>query len=128
MTKFILDAYAWIEYFEGSEKGRKVAATVENGPHEVFTSSATAAEVVSKFLRSGRDVKIALNGMNSLSSVLNITKEIGLEAGRIHFEAKKANKEFGMLDSFVLATAKSIGAKVLTGDEDFRPFKEAVFI
>jgi len=128
MAKFILDAYAWIEYFEGSEKGKKVAGIVEDDSNEIFTSSATAAEVISKFLRANKDIKIALMGMNSLSTVISVKKEIGFEAGSIHFEAKKANKEFGMLDAFVLATARSIGAKISTGDEDFRPFREAVFI
>ena len=66
--------------------------------------------------------------MSTLSSIIVINKEISILAGHIHFEAKKKNKDFGMLDAFVAATARKIGAKILTGDTDFRGFKEAVFI
>lgn len=128
MNKFVVDAYAWIEYLDGSEKGKRFAETIENTLNELFTSSATVAEVVSKFLRTNKDVKIALTAINSMSNVLSVTNEIGTEAGQIHFEAKKKNKEFGMLDAFVAATAKKINAKILTGDEHFKNFKEAVFI
>ena len=29
MTKIVIDAYAWIEYFEGSERGKKVKELLE---------------------------------------------------------------------------------------------------
>ena len=128
MTNFVIDAYTWIEYLEDSEKGRKAAETIEDDSNEIFTSSATVAEIISKFLRSNKDVKIAINCVNNMSTVLNMTQEIANLAGNIHFEAKKKNKEFGMLDAFVAATAKKIGAKILTGDLDFKNFKEAVMI
>jgi len=32
------------------------------------------------------------------------------------------------LDSFVVATAKKLNAKILTGDNDFKNFKEVIFI
>ncbi|MBI2541191.1 PIN domain-containing protein [Candidatus Woesearchaeota archaeon] len=128
MTNFVVDAYAWIEYLEGSQKGKKVTEIVENSSNEIFTSSTTIAEVISKFLRTSKDIKIALTAINTLSTIIAISNEISALAGQIHFEAKKKNKEFGMLDAFVAATAKKIGAKILTGDNDFKNFKEAVMI
>lgn len=128
MAKFVVDAYAWIEYLDGSQKGRSVAKIIEDSTNESYTPSTTLAEVVSKSMRMNKDVKLALNHINDLSSVINITHDIGISAGQLHFEVKKKNKEFGMLDAFVAATAKKIGAKILTGDEDFKYFKEAVFI
>ena len=128
MTKFVIDAYAWIEYLEGSEKGRRVGETIEDNSNEIFTSSATLAEVVSKFLRTSREVKIALTAINALSAVVAMGQELCIQAGFIHFETKKKNKEFGMIDAFVAATAKSINAKILTGDPDFKNFKDAVMI
>ncbi len=128
MTKFVIDAYAWIEYLDGSEKGRQVVAIIENNANEIFTSSATVAEVIGKVLRRNGDIKIALNHINNFSKVLEITQEISISAAQIHFEAKKRVKNFGMLDAFVAATARKIGAKILTGDPDFRGFKEAIII
>ena len=128
MTKFVVDAFAWIEYLEGTKKGKSVTEIVEEHSNELFTPSTTVAEVVSKFLKADKNVEIALTAIYSLSLVININKEISTLAGHIHFETKKKNKNFGMLDAFVAATAKKIGAKILTGDDDFRNFKESVMI
>ena len=128
MTSFVVDAYAWIEYLDGSEKGKKFAEIIEDNSNELFTPSAALAEVISKFLRMDRDVKIALTAIDTLSIVIAISRELGVQAGVIHFEAKKKAKDFGMLDAFVAATAKKLGAKILTGDPHFKGFKEAVMI
>lgn len=128
MTKFVIDAYAWIEYLDGSEKGKKVTELLENKDNEFFTSSATIAEVVSKVLKVNKDINVALNFINNLSLIVHVTNEIGILAGQIHFETKKKVKEFGMLDAFVAATAKLKNARILTGDPHFKNFKEAVFI
>ncbi len=128
MTKYVIDAYAWIEYLEDSEKGRTAAKIIEDSSNEIFTSSATIAEVISKFLRANKDFRIALTAINSLSMTIIVTQELSCLAGKIHFETKRKNKNFGMLDAFVAASAKKISAKILTGDDDFESFKEAVFI
>ena len=57
---------------------------------------------------------------------MNLNSETSILAGQIHFEEKKKNKDFGMLDAFVVAAAKKLNAKILTGDNDFKHFKEAV--
>ena len=79
-------------------------------------------------MRKNQDIKVALNDINNFSTVLKATQEIGISAAQIHFEAKKKNKNFGMLDAFVAATARKLSAKILTGDNDFKDFKEAVMI
>lgn len=128
MTRYIIDAYAWIEYLEGSKKGEKAEEIIVNNSNEIFTASTTIAEVVSKLLRNNKDINIAIEAINNLSIKINLTPEISSLAGQLHFEAKKSNQNFGMLDAFVVATAKKLNAKILTGDEDFRPFKETIFI
>lgn len=128
MAKFVIDAYAWIEYLNGSEKGKKFAAIMEDSSNEIFTSASTVAEVISKTMREDKDFKVALSHINNLSIVLGVTNEIGVLAGHIHFAAKKKNKGFGMLDAFVAATANKLNANILTGDEHFKQFKEAVLI
>lgn len=128
MTRFVIDAYAWIEYFGGSEKGIKVRNIIEDDSNDIFTSSITISEVISKFLRLNKDINLVINGISSMSVSVDVNNEIAVEAGKIHFSAKKKNKDFGMLDAFVAATAKNIRAKILTGDDDFTYFKEVVFI
>ena len=128
MTRFVIDAYAWIEYLDGSEKGKRASEIIEDDSNEIFTSSATVAEIVSKILRRNQDIRVALNYINNFSAVHDVTQEIGISAAQIHFEAKKKNKNFGMLDAFVAATARKIGAKILTGDPDLKNFKDVIMI
>jgi predicted nucleic acid-binding protein len=51
-----------------------------------------------------------------------------VEAGEIHAIEKKLSPNFSLPDSFVLQLARKLGAKVLTGDPDFRKVKEAELI
>ncbi len=48
--------------------------------------------------------------------------------GLLYAEIKAGNKNFGLADSFVLFTARKLGAKVHTGDPDFRGIQDAVML
>ncbi|MBI4139775.1 PIN domain-containing protein [Candidatus Woesearchaeota archaeon] len=128
MNKFVLDAYAWIEYLNGSERGNAIVSIVDNKNNEIFTSAATLSEVLSKFLRTGKSEFIAINSIHSLSSVVPVSSDIAVGTARIHHDQKKKNKNFGMLDSFVVATAQNVDAKIITGDDDFKGLKNVIFI
>lgn len=128
MNKYVIDAWAWIEYLDGSEHGRRVARIVEDERNEIIASSATIAEVVSKFLRAGKNADVALDALRTLSVFVAVNNEIGASAGRIHHDAKTKNKDFGMLDAFVVATAQVCGARILTGDTDFNQFNGVVWV
>jgi predicted nucleic acid-binding protein len=41
---------------------------------------------------------------------------------------RKRIKDFGPADSFVLATAKVLKAKIVSGDEHFKNLKNVIFI
>ena len=122
----MIDAFAWLEYFKGSDKGKKVAEIIQN--NESFTATTTIAEVASRMLRTHEDAKAARQLIEGNSIIVEITSEIAAQAGEIHCAAKKQNKEFGMLDAFVVASAQAKNAVVLTGDEDFKPFRNVIFI
>lgn len=128
ISKFVLDASVWIEYLEGTIKGLEIKNIIENDSSSNITSAVTVAEVISKVLRLNQDAELALTHINNFSIVIELTQELGIAAGKIHVEAKKKNKEFGMLDAFVVATARKLNAKILTIDSDFKPFKETVFV
>ena len=46
-------------------------------------------------------------------------------AGRLDFERKTHNKKWGIMDSFVLATAIKYNLQILTKDSDLSDRKEA---
>src|SRR4030043_177825 len=127
MSKYVIDANAWIEYLDGREAGHKVSILLDKAD-ETYTCAMTIAEVISKVARKGKDVKVAYDVLLSNSQIVNVDEELSLEAGLLHFEMRKTLKDFGLADAYVLATAKKLKTKVLTGDPHFESMKEAVLI
>ena len=128
MNNFVIDAYAWIEYMEGSKLGEKVKEIIENPNNSAYTNIITVAELSSQFKRKGFDGERMKRVIKSLSSFYEITFDFAEETGRLHAELKKVRKNISMADIFVLLTARKLNAKVVTGDEDFRGLKEVVMI
>jgi predicted nucleic acid-binding protein len=125
VTKHVIDAYAWIEYLDGTDAGRKVRAILENS-EGVYTCAVTLAEVVSKVARKGKDAKVAYDVLLSNSQIVCVDEEFSLQAGLLHCEIRKTSKDFGLADAYVLATARRLKAKILTGDTHFKSIKEAI--
>ncbi len=124
----MLDAYAWIEYLDGTSKGVQVRDKVED-PHNIcVTSLVTLAEVVSKFIRRGRDPRVALRALEDNSKMQDVDLVIARLAGEVHTEVRRKVADFGLADAFVLATARSKGIKILTGDPHFKAIPEAIMI
>ncbi len=110
MSRLVIDSYAWIEYLDGTELGRKVNDFIERN-EEIFTCALTIAEVVSKAARKGKYVKVAYEVLTNNSRIIHADEELSFEAGRIHFEMRKILKDFGLADAYVLATAKETAIK-----------------
>ncbi len=128
MSKFVVDAYAWIEYFNGSKLGEKAKEIIENKDNEIFTNIITIAELVSSYRRNSINFEEEEKVLLSISKIFNINLKFAEEVGRLHAEIKKERRHIGLADIFVLLTARKINAKVITGDEDFRGLKEIIML
>jgi predicted nucleic acid-binding protein len=128
MLSYVVDAYAWIEYLIGSEAGSEVNTILENESNEIYTCAVTVAEVISKVSREGRDVEVAYDVLVANSQVIDVDEELSKETGLLYSKMRKTEKDFGLADAYVLATAKKLKSKVLTGDKHFRNVKEAVLL
>ena len=126
--KYVIDAYAWIEFLIGSKAGEKVKSVLEKETNEVYTCAVTIAEVVGKIDREGKEFETAYNILLSNSQVVNTDEEISKEAGLLHCEMRKTKRDFGLADAYVLAVARAANAKILTGDPHFKGVEEAVLI
>ncbi|MDO8628213.1 MAG: PIN domain-containing protein [Nanoarchaeota archaeon] len=126
MTKIIVDASAWLEYFEDTEKGKAVAKMIESTDYEVFTPMSVIAEVIKITLQKTRDPEVAIEGLQQLSSFVSLTMESSVNAAYLYSKYRTKKNSFGMLDAFVVASAREIGAKILTFDNAFRQFKETI--
>lgn len=128
MNRYVIDAWAWVEYLIGSKYGMKLKEILDEDGSEVYTCAITLAEVVSKVAREGRNVQEAYDMLFANSQIVNAAEELSLLAGLLHCEMRKTIKDFGLADAYVLATARRLNSKILTGDLHFKSIKDAVLI
>ncbi len=127
MTKYVIDAYAWIEYLEGSEQGRKVQELLF-GENEILTPSVTVAEVVSRVKRKGADGEAAFRALQGLCRIIPADVEICKEVGLLHADTRKRIPGFGLADAFVLFLARKTGGRIVTGDPHFQSERGVLFL
>jgi predicted nucleic acid-binding protein len=127
LVRLVVDSWAWVEYLRGSETGRRVDARLVS-TEDLWTSVVSLTEVVSKYRRERIAEQAAIEAIGSLSRLGVPNRDDAIEAGRIHAEVKSKSPNFGLADSFVLQLARKVGAKVLTGDSDFKGLREAEYI
>ena len=128
MTTYVVDASAWVEYFSGSESGKKAANIIDDEKNKLLTTVITLAELSSFFKRNNRDFEKEHNNIRKNSKIILLNEDDAKELGKLHAEIKIKNKKFSFADSFVLFIAKKHNAKIITKDFDFKEYKEAVFI
>jgi predicted nucleic acid-binding protein len=131
--KYVIDAYAWIEYFKASKCGEVAKKYIES------EDSATPTIVVSEISRKlQREIEVGnetregrlkrLEFIRATSRIVSLDFEVAAEAGKTDLDMKKKVKGWGLADSIVLCTAGKTKGKVVTGDEHFRELEEVIFI
>lgn len=125
--EYVIDSFAWVEYFRGTEAGNKVRRYIESD--HAATSTLTLAELKEKYLRedwASSDGDVAFIGGRTL--VAPVDREIALLAGELNHARKKTVKGWGMVDSVILATARTGSARVVTGDLHFKDLPDAIML
>ena len=123
--KYVLDSYAWAEFFDGSEKGKRVKELLKEN---TATSILVLAEFSDKFTREGREIQPFLEFIQANTAILPLTQEIALSSGKLKFELRKTSKNISLADSMHFQTAKENEATFVTGDNDFREVKGILFL
>jgi predicted nucleic acid-binding protein len=127
--KYVMDSYAWIEYFMGTKSGQKVKSIIENS-EEKLTPTICLTEVYAKTLKVecrelAQKQKVFIK---EKSALVPLDESIALESANIQVRNKKEIDGWGLVDSVVYATAIIKKAEVVTGDEHFRKLDNVVFI
>lgn len=121
----LIDSWAWIEYFKGSDRGVEVKKVLEDTDEEVIVSAVNISEVY-RWVLSGYDEKTAME-MNEVikkrSMIIDLNEDLAVEAARL-----KHKKKWGLGDSIVYATAQKQKARIMTGDPDFKGEDGVVFL
>lgn len=122
---YIVDTWAWTEYFEGTNKGISIKDKIEAGDN--ITPSIVLAELKRKFVEWHRqDFDDKLEFIKGNSQVVDLDEEVAIMAGEIR--AQKPVPNMGLVDCILLALARKFNMKVLTGDEHFKTLSEAEYI
>jgi len=130
----VLDSYAWVEYFLGSEAGKIVKEYLNI--EEAVTPSIVLAEIARKYLREQMDEKEIVRRLEFVSAnsvIAEIDVDLSVAAAKAYLEIlEKAEREKlkkpGLTDGIVFAIGKTLGAKIITGDEHFKRLTEVIFI
>ena len=133
--KIVVDSYAWIELFIGSDEGDVVKEKLSEA-EEIYTPDIVLAELARKYRRERIDAQITaerLLKIVELSRIVPIDKKVAVKAAEMDLELREEARKKGLgipglFDAIVLAVTHIIGAKLITGDEHFRGRPEVIWI
>lgn len=128
-SAYVLDSYALIAHFEDEPAGeqvRKLLRTARAGRAKLYLSVVNFGEILYTTMRErgedkAEEVCLVIDQMPL--SIVDADRDLTMEAARL-----KARHPVAYADCFAAALAVMKRAKVVTGDPEFRKFKEAVKI
>ena len=120
----LIDSWAWIEYWKGGKFAEKAAAYIE-GDEEAVASTINLAEVYLWVARSYDEATAGekVGTIEKRCHVIPVERDTAIEAVRI-----KKREKLGLADSLILATARQVGGRVVTGDPDMKDLNGVVFL
>jgi predicted nucleic acid-binding protein len=128
MTSYIIDASAWIEYFDGSLKGSKIKHLMEAEDSRLISSTITIAELTSVAQRQGKDYcKVIAKMVSEMSRIEPISFDLAADAGTFHANSRKKGK-LSLSDAVLVVLSRSTNSRIISTDSDFSTFKEAIVI
>lgn len=120
----LIDSWAWIEFFQGSDAGAVVMGYLDDD-QELIISAINLSEVY-RWILHIYDERIAEEktaAMKERCLLIDVDEEIAVDAARIKHRLK-----WGLGGSIVYATARREAASVLTGDSDFKGQNDVIFL
>jgi len=128
--RYVMDSYAWLEYFMGTDAGRKAREIIDSKTDEKLTPSICLAETYAKVLKTEDEEKAELRRafIKSRSALVPLAEELAVEAAKVDVAMKRKVHGWGLADSIVLSTARNRKGKVVTGDPHFRGLAETYMI
>ncbi|VVB96234.1 tRNA(fMet)-specific endonuclease VapC [uncultured archaeon] len=125
---FLIDTYAWVEYFIGSKRGEKVKKIIEDENNTILTPECCLAEIKGWAIRENVDFEELYSITRKVSDIRCILTRDWLDAATIRSELRKTKKGFGMMDALIIAQQKRTACKVVSGDPHFEHLKDVIFI
>ena len=125
---YIIDTFAWIEYFNGSDNGLLLKKLLSNINNKLITLECCMSELFGYCLRNNLDFDKVQSIVKRDSVILPVLIDQWLNAARIRFETRKKINNFGLIDSILLAKQSELKCLIVTGDPHFKGMKNVVFL
>ncbi len=127
--KYVIDSFAWLAYFMGTEAGEKAKPIIESS-EEKITPTICIAEIYAKTLKTESEqlAEKQKTFIKEKSAVTPLDETTAIECAKIQTAMKKEIPGWGLADSIVYATALLKKAQVVTGDEHFKELKNVIFV
>ena len=125
---YIIDSYAWIEYFIGSEKGEVLKKLFLDNRNKFLTVECCLAEIKGWAIRNKEDFDRLIKIIKANSNIIQVTELNWIEAAKERFEQRKIQKDFGLIDAVILTKQKELNSKVISGDRHFKNLKNIIFL
>jgi ribonuclease VapC len=126
MSRWVIDSYALLVYYQNEEGAERVEQLLAGRAHEHWMSVVNLGEVYYKLLRATPQLTMSefLSDVSALPiEFVEADRSMALAAGRI-----KAHWPMAYADCFAAALAQQLDAVVITGDQEFRRLDEAGII
>ena len=117
----LLDTSVLVEIFRSPITSRRTKRIMmEMGGEEAFVSIIQLAELADWAVRNRVSPKDRASSIREIARIVPLDEQICLDASSIKHQRRELGyTDFSLLDGIVLATARSIGQRVLTFDKDF---------
>jgi predicted nucleic acid-binding protein len=120
--RVLLDTTAWWEILQGTPAGASLRKRyVQAESQELYVSAILVAELTARLDAAGLgdDISPALAGIRARSTVLPVTDALAEEGGRLRAVLRQRDRNASLADAIMLASARSVGAKLLSNDPAF---------
>ena len=128
MVVFIIDTYAWIEYLNGTIKGEILRRLFLNMGNKFITIECCLAELKGYCLKNNLNFDKMQSAVKKNSAIFPVLREHWLDAAEIKSEMRKKFKDFGLIDSILIARQKELNCKIISGEKHFKDLKDVVYI
>lgn len=120
-SEVVFDTWAWWEVLHGTATGRRLQST-HLAAGKVHSSAYVLAELAAKLTDAGReeDVPGVAHRLASAGRILPVDPLIAQEAGSLRRLLRKRDPGASLADAVMLATARSLGLKLVSADVAFK--------
>ncbi len=128
MNIYIIDTFAWVEYFQGNKKAEVFRKLLLDTNNQFITAECSVAELRLWSLRARRGFDEFYRVVQANSSLSPITLHDWLEAAGVRQEMRKSRKRFGLIDAILLVKQKELRCQIISGDPHFEGLPGVVFL